>query len=292
MSEEAKTEAQKRDIDTNRDVAAFSYFLILSPVLLFTRRDSPFIQFHARQATVLFVLLIIIALLPGRLSYLNFLTVALAITGLMQANQGRRWRAPVIAQALEAGVSADAVWHWLKSIADTLRRAFVRGAKQPLSPRAKTALKAARAADLEPLTALIADHEARLAELEKAVVITRHLTGKCFSELPPETQTALQELLPKLRPFVPRHQFLSADAVLELYDRKSGRELLLGGFNEKKILVAAVFWSAADIRCGSYRIRAIDLDDTPALDALAQELTASPEPETKTPPDSPVSGLA
>lgn len=293
MSEEAKTEAQKRDIEANRDVAAFSYFLILSPVILFTRRDSAFIQFHARQATVLFVLLIIIAQFPGRLSYLNFLTVALAITGLFQANQGRFWRTPVIAQALEAGVTADSLWQGMVRVAHTIKRAFVRESKKTLlTAKADSALKVTPNADLTPLTALIAEQDIRLSELEKEVLITRYLSGQHWQQLAEETKEEVMKIASKLRPLTLRHQPHADDTVLELFDRKSGKELLIGDLQPDGLRVAAPFFTASEWRCGIFRVRALKIGDHAALDDLIDELKNLPEAESKTQPDSPVNGLA
>ncbi len=81
------TEIQKDDIQTNKDIAAFSYIWIFSVIIMWTRRDSQFVQFHARQAVMLFILSIIIYVIPiPKFHYLNVFTVAGMIAGFINAN--------------------------------------------------------------------------------------------------------------------------------------------------------------------------------------------------------------
>lgn len=73
------TETQKQDIQNNKDIAAFSYIWIFSVLVLFSRKDSQFIQFHARQALILFIFSVLFYLIPI-LRYANVLVVAAMIT--------------------------------------------------------------------------------------------------------------------------------------------------------------------------------------------------------------------
>jgi uncharacterized membrane protein len=73
--------------------------------LLYTKKSSPFIQFHAKQAVFLFVGGIVFAILGTPFSYANFLVLALCITGIIQANMGSYWRVPIVADILESGIS-------------------------------------------------------------------------------------------------------------------------------------------------------------------------------------------
>jgi uncharacterized membrane protein len=136
MESKKLTEQQKADIEKNNDMAAFSYFLVLAPVLLFTRKDSPFIQFHARQATVLLLVAVILVVIGGKIAYGNFLVLAVAITGIIQANMGVMWRTPVVSEMLDAGYTPEAVWRGIKyalaGLVRTLRSIFgpPDGAKQ------------------------------------------------------------------------------------------------------------------------------------------------------------------
>lgn len=114
------------DITKNREVAAFSYMLILSPVLLFTRRDSPFIQFHAKQATLLFIAAVFFALLNKPWTWMNFFVLAISLTGFIQANLGVMWRAPVVANIIEMGIDGDRIWKNITHYANILKHVFVR----------------------------------------------------------------------------------------------------------------------------------------------------------------------
>ena len=57
-------EAKQKDIKDNKDMAALSYVWILSVILFFARKDSPFIRYHSKQAMILFILSIPIWTIP------------------------------------------------------------------------------------------------------------------------------------------------------------------------------------------------------------------------------------
>lgn len=99
----------EEDIKKNKDIAAASYFLIFSVVILFTRKDSEFIQFHAKQASLLFLFGILFAIMPKPLSYLNFIVLSMAIAGIIQANQGKFWKMPFISDIIKHGVSVSSL---------------------------------------------------------------------------------------------------------------------------------------------------------------------------------------
>jgi uncharacterized membrane protein len=102
-----------QDIESNKDVAAVSWTLIMAPILLVQRKDSPFIQHHARQAVILFVFAIIIVILPGSLSYLNIFSLAIAAIGLLNASSGSYWRAPLLYSLAEKGFTLSNIFTWL-----------------------------------------------------------------------------------------------------------------------------------------------------------------------------------
>ena len=72
----ALTPEQQGDIQKNKDVAAMSYLWILSVVVLYARRDSPFIRYHARQGVWLFVISIPLWLIPRVGHFLEFVILA------------------------------------------------------------------------------------------------------------------------------------------------------------------------------------------------------------------------
>jgi uncharacterized membrane protein len=85
-----------KDIETNKDLAAFSYVFVMSVFIFVLKRDSPFIRFHARQAMVLFALSVVFWFIPlvGRL--LELLVLAGMVLGFLSAAQGQ-WRdVPVV----------------------------------------------------------------------------------------------------------------------------------------------------------------------------------------------------
>lgn len=91
---------QIEDIQKNKDIAAASYIWIFSVIILFSRRESKFIRFHARQATVLFILSVLFWLIPY-VAYLNILVLAAMIVGFITAIQGEYYRLPVVFTVLE-----------------------------------------------------------------------------------------------------------------------------------------------------------------------------------------------
>jgi len=135
------SEELELDRQTNRDVAAFSYFLVLSPVLLYTKRRSPYVQFHARQATLLFVLAILFALLPPPFHLVNLLIMAIALTGFIQANMGVSWRIPLISNILESGFSAQTVWDSLVRFFHILKKVFTQSPKKTVQATSKVIAK-------------------------------------------------------------------------------------------------------------------------------------------------------
>jgi len=96
MAEEKNT---NKDISENNLLAAISYVWILCLVPLFLKRDSKFVQFHAKQGLVLFFIEIVGTLvfwipLVGWLLFIAILI--LAILGFVNAIQGNSWKMPVV----------------------------------------------------------------------------------------------------------------------------------------------------------------------------------------------------
>ncbi len=104
------------DIEKNRQMAALGYLWIFSFIVLVARRDSAFVQLHARQGFVLFVLSII--LWPWAITqYAEILILALMALGFIQAATGNAYRIPVIADFAEghfASPELKKAWHYVK----------------------------------------------------------------------------------------------------------------------------------------------------------------------------------
>lgn len=87
----------EEDIAKNKDLAALSYLWILSVVVFFLKKDSPFVRFHARQGVTLFVLSILFMLVPVVSKLLQLLILVGSAFGFMNAAQGKRANLPLIA---------------------------------------------------------------------------------------------------------------------------------------------------------------------------------------------------
>ena len=83
----------QKDIESNHVLAALSYLWILSIIILLIKKDSPFVQFHAKQGTVIFAATVIISFLPP-LWILNVLLWIVALIALIRAYQGQTWEIP------------------------------------------------------------------------------------------------------------------------------------------------------------------------------------------------------
>jgi len=120
-------EKSKDDVKKNKDIAAASYLWIMSVVILFTRRYSHFIQFHARQATALFVISVVLWIFPY-IRYLNILVLAAMIIGFIEATQGRYYKIPLIADLVSQKITFKNVWQMTKKgleyVWDLLKRIF------------------------------------------------------------------------------------------------------------------------------------------------------------------------
>lgn len=99
------SEADKKDIQDNKAMAALSYIGILVLIPLLAKKDSKFAQFHAKQGLVNFIALIIssiifvvpfIGWLIGGIAYIVFLV--LAIMGIIAAAQGQYKSLPILSK--------------------------------------------------------------------------------------------------------------------------------------------------------------------------------------------------
>ena len=84
------------DVEENKDMAALSYAWILSLVVFFTRRQSPFVRFHAKQGIILFILSIIFWMIPFIGKMLELIVLAFCAFGFIAAAQGQWKELPFI----------------------------------------------------------------------------------------------------------------------------------------------------------------------------------------------------
>lgn len=80
---------------------AISYLWFLSILIFVLKRDSEFVQFHAKQGSVLFVLMVIAWMIPVFGIFANIAFFILMISGLLQAYMGNRWRMPLVGTIIE-----------------------------------------------------------------------------------------------------------------------------------------------------------------------------------------------
>ncbi|MFZ5365105.1 MAG: DUF4870 domain-containing protein [Patescibacteria group bacterium] len=106
QSQASSSNAPKdKDIEENKTVAMLSYIWILFLIPLFSKKDSKFCQFHAKQGLVLFIASLVISLI-GIIPILGWITgfilgillLILAIMGIVKALQGEYWEMPVLGQ--------------------------------------------------------------------------------------------------------------------------------------------------------------------------------------------------
>lgn len=89
---------EQRDIRVNKDVAAFSYVWIMSVVIYFARKDSKFVQYHAKQGIVLFILSLLMPIIPILGKFLLLLVVGGMLLGFIHAAQGMYSDVPIAAE--------------------------------------------------------------------------------------------------------------------------------------------------------------------------------------------------
>ena len=82
---------EENDIEKNKDIAAFSYLWVMSVIVYFLKRQSPFVKFHSRQAMVLFALSVIVWFVPFINRVLELIVLAGMVLGFVSAAQGQ-WR--------------------------------------------------------------------------------------------------------------------------------------------------------------------------------------------------------
>lgn len=101
MTPTPKSTTNQKDIDTNRVMAALSYVWVVSLIMLLIKKDSPFVQFHAKQGFVLWVASIVFWFIPVIGWVLNFIVLVFVIVGFVQALNGANWKAPLISELAE-----------------------------------------------------------------------------------------------------------------------------------------------------------------------------------------------
>jgi uncharacterized membrane protein len=230
------------DIERNHDLAAFSWTLIFSAPLLIFRRESNFIQFHARQAFVLFVFAVIISQFPAPFSNLNILTLAVAVVGFLKANFKEVWRAPLLFEIAEKGFSPGQLIFYARqfyfSAVNFVRRVFK---KSPVQ---------FSAVFQNPLAQSSTKISERINFLESQLLIERFLHGKTAREISAETKLEIK----KAREFFAGKKVDETDAVDFLHFKFKNREVFVGNFSDESCELWANFdFSNSNLNFGSFR---------------------------------------
>jgi len=86
---------EQEDIQKNKQTALYSYLWFLVLFAFVQKKQSRFVQFHARQGLVLF-LLSFLTLVPFLGQVLMIVLIVISIIGLLQVNNGAWWKIPFI----------------------------------------------------------------------------------------------------------------------------------------------------------------------------------------------------
>ncbi|MFH1173193.1 MAG: DUF4870 domain-containing protein [bacterium] len=100
----AKTkETKNKDVEDNRVLAAISYVFILCLIPLLGKKDSDYVQFHAKQGLVLVIgwfVIWVILIIPVLGWLVNFfgtiILIILSIMGIVNALAGKKWVMPFL----------------------------------------------------------------------------------------------------------------------------------------------------------------------------------------------------
>lgn len=101
------------DVQKNKDTAAASYFMILAPLLLYTRKDSDFVVHHAQQGVVLFVGFVLFWVLGEVLSLFSWFLIpilGLCVWGFVNAFSGRWYTIPGVYDLSKNGISVQGIY--------------------------------------------------------------------------------------------------------------------------------------------------------------------------------------
>lgn len=86
-----------------------SYLGLLALIPLLTVKDSPFVQWHAKQGLALFIGIVVVSIVLGIIPVVNMVAgcvvplgaLVVSVLAIMKAFKGERWRIPVIADLSE-----------------------------------------------------------------------------------------------------------------------------------------------------------------------------------------------
>jgi len=77
------------------NVAILSYLWILCLVPLLTKKDSEFVQHHAKQGLILFIASLF-TIVPFFGQILTIILIIVSVIGIIKAHNGERWEIPLV----------------------------------------------------------------------------------------------------------------------------------------------------------------------------------------------------
>lgn len=92
-------------MEENKDLAAFSYVWIFSILVYFSKRQSKFVRFHAKQGMILFALSIGVWFIPLVGKFLELLVVFGMGWGFIHAAQGKWDEVPFVGPLARGKIS-------------------------------------------------------------------------------------------------------------------------------------------------------------------------------------------
>lgn len=107
----AETNLTPSDNRKEKELASLSYLWIFSLPILLAKRDSTFIQHHARRGFVLFLLSILFWAFPI-LHYAEFIVLALALYGFIAAAMGNENTFPVLSEIADGTLRLKHLKHY------------------------------------------------------------------------------------------------------------------------------------------------------------------------------------
>ncbi|OGJ56657.1 hypothetical protein A3D88_02665 [Candidatus Peribacteria bacterium RIFCSPHIGHO2_02_FULL_52_16] len=129
------TLSPEHDVDENKDIAAFSYLWVMSVVVFFLKKDSPFVRFHAKQAMILFGLTVLIWFIPFDYfsRFLELIVLAGMVIGFINAAQGKKKDVPFVGPLSRGEKTLKGTWHDLvhavAQLVTALKKFFKRAGK-------------------------------------------------------------------------------------------------------------------------------------------------------------------
>ena len=96
MEENKPTSGESQE---NKLLAAISYLWIVSIIILLMKKESKFVQFHAKQGIILFIASVILTFIPVLdwwLRWFNLLILIAVIVGFIKAFSGEYYKIPLV----------------------------------------------------------------------------------------------------------------------------------------------------------------------------------------------------